>query len=57
MLRDDFADGMFDTGYKLSEFEDKIAVPAKDETVADMEKSAAKPDSAKPPFEDELELF
>lgn len=57
MLRDDFADGMFDTGYKLSEFEDKIAVPAKDETVADMEKSAAKPDSAKPPFEDDLELF
>ena len=34
-----------------------IAVPAKDETVADMEKSAAKPDSAKSPFEDELELF
>lgn len=57
MLRDDFADGMFDTGYKLSEFEDKIAVPAKDETVADMEKSAAKPDSTKPPFEDDLELF
>ena len=34
-----------------------IAVPTKDETVADMEKSAAKPEDTKPPFEDELELF
>ena len=57
LAQGDFADGMVDTGYKLSEFEDMIAVPTKDETVADMEKSAAKPDSAKPPFEDELELF
>lgn len=53
----DFADGMVDTGYKLSEFEDMIAVPVKDETVADMEKSAAKTEDTKPPFEDEEELF
>lgn len=57
LAKDDFADGMVDTGYKLSEFEDMIAVPTKDETVADMEKSAAKTEDTKPPFEDELELF
>ena len=59
LLRDDFANGMMDTGYKVSEFEDMIAVPAKDETVADMEKDAAKPAEAedKPPFDDDEELF
>ncbi len=57
LAQGDFADGMVDTGYKLSEFEDMIAVPTKDETVADMEKSAAKTEDTKPPFEDELELF
>lgn len=57
LAQGDFADGMVDTGYKLSEFEDMIAVPTKDETVADMEKSAAKTEDTKPPFEDDLELF
>lgn len=57
LAQGDFADGMVDTGYKLSEFEDMIAVPTKDETVSDMEKSAAKTEDTKPPFEDDLELF
>lgn len=39
----DYKDGPIDTGYKVSEFEDQIYVPTKDESVDEMEKSAAKP--------------
>ena len=61
VFRDDFKDDMVDTGYKVSEFEDMIYTPTpKEESVADMEKSAASPtpksDDA-PPFEDDAELF
>lgn len=58
LAQGDFADGMVDTGYKLSEFEDMIAVPAKDETVADMEKSAVKPaPAAASHFDDDEDIF
>lgn len=39
----DYKEGPVDTGHKVSEFEDEIYVPTKDESVDDMEKSAAKP--------------
>lgn len=38
-----YANGPVDTGYKISEFEDEIYVPTKDESIDDMEKNAAKP--------------
>lgn len=48
----EYKDGPVDTGCKVSEFEDMIYVPAKDESIADMERSAAKPKAkADLPFE------
>lgn len=55
----EYSTGSIDTGFTVSEFEDEIAQPIKDETVADMEKSG----ETKLPFEvagtvdDEPELF
>lgn len=61
MPRDDFKDGPIDLGLKNSEFVDLIYTPTKDESVADMEKSAKK-EPETPPFtaptsRDEDELF
>ena len=41
--KETYANGPVDTGYKVSEFENEIYVPTKDESIDDMERSSAKP--------------
>ena len=61
MPRNDFKDGPIDLGLKNSEFVDLIYTPTKDESVADMEKSAKKEPEPSPftapTSRDEDELF